>query len=230
MIETKQVSLTEIKAQKTDDNTMTFSGYGAVFGNLDSYDDIIEKGAFSKTLSEIKSNGVWPAMLLQHGGGWLSSAQDRTPVGIWTDMKEDEHGLYVEGKLADTDRGRELYTLMKMQPRPAINGLSIGFRLNDSVEEVRDKKQVRIIKSVDLVEVSIVSFPANDKARVQNVKSELTIRDAEYALRDAGFSRTQAKDILARGYKLSLRDAEDSESKEELVNMIKRNTSLFRRK
>jgi len=229
MIETKQISLMEIKAQKTDDDNMTFSGYGAVFGNLDSYDDIIEKGAFSKTLSDIKSKGSWPAMLLQHGGGWLSSAQDRTPVGIWTDMKEDDHGLYVEGKLANTDRGRELYTLMKMEPRPAINGLSIGFRLNDSAEEVRDKKNIRIIKSVDLVEVSIVSFPANDKARIQNVKSDLTIRDAEYALRDAGFSRTQAKDILARGYKLSLRDAEDSESKDELVKMIKQNTAIFRR-
>ena len=226
MEEMKRINLTEIKALKTDDESMTFSGYGSVFGNVDAYDDIVEKGAFKETLAEIKKTGTWPAMLSQHGG-WGVTSQDNTPVGIWTDMKEDDHGLYVEGKLADTERGRELYTLMKMQPRPAINGLSIGFRIKDSCEEVRDGKSIRILKSVDLVEVSIVSFPANKEATIHNVKSNLTIRDAEIALRDAGFSRTQAKDILARGYKLSLRDAEDGESKEELVSLLKHNISIL---
>ena len=229
MIETKRISLTEVKSVKTDDNSMVFSGYGAVFDNIDSYDDIIVKGAFTETLKSIRKSGKWPAMLSQHGGGWFGSAQDNTPVGIWTDMKEDDHGLYVEGKLADTDRGRELYTLMKMEPRPAIDGLSIGYRVNDSAEEVRDKKTVRLLKSIDLVEVSIVSFPANTEARVHDIKSIPTIRDAEDALRDAGFSRSQAKEILAKGYKLSLRDAEDSESNEELADLIKGNIAILRR-
>lgn len=218
-MERKQISLTEIKTIKTDDETMTFSGYGAVFGNLDAYDDIIEKGAFTDTLSEITKSGKWPSMLSQHGG-WGVTSQDNTPVGIWTKMIEDDHGLYVEGKLADTERGRELYTLMKMQPRPAIDGLSIGFRIKDSVDEVRNKKNVRIIKSIDLVEVSIVSFPANSEARISDVKSELTIRDAENALRDAGFSRTQAKEILSKGFKSSLREAENES---EIALLLKQN-------
>lgn len=228
MEEMKRINLPEIKTLQTNDDSMTFSGYGSVFGNIDTYDDIVEKGAFSETIANIKKSGKWPAMLSQHGG-WGVTAQDSTPVGIWTDMKEDDHGLYVEGKLADTERGRELYALMKMQPRPAIDGLSIGYRVKDSAEEVRDGKSVRLLKSVDLVEVSIVSFPANKEAIIHNVKSNLTIRDAENALRDAGFSRTQAKDILARGFKLSLRDAEDSDCKDELIELLKKNISILER-
>ena len=222
----------EIKSAQgeTPEEGMTFSGYGAVFGNVDSYNDVIEKGAFRKTIEEFKASGRWPAMLAQHGG-WLSSAQDMTPVGVWTEMKEDDHGLYVEGKLADTPRGRELYELMKMTPRPAIDGMSIGYFITDSTDEKKDGEFVRHIKGIDLVELSLVTFPANKEARVADVKSEeLTIRDAERALRDAGFSRAEAKRILADGFKsLSLRDAEQKED-DELAELIRRNISAMRRK
>ena len=87
---------------------MTFSGYGAVFGNMDAYGDVIANGAFTKTIADFKTSGVWPAMLSQHGG-WDMSAESLTPIGVWTEMREDEHGLYVEGRLADTPRGREMY-------------------------------------------------------------------------------------------------------------------------
>lgn len=222
----------EIKSAQTasPEEGMTFSGYGAVFGNIDSYGDVIEKGAFAKTIKSFKESGKWPAMLSQHGG-WLSSAQDMTPVGVWTEMKEDDHGLYVEGKLADTPRGRELYELMKMTPRPAIDGMSIGYFVTDSSDEKKGDELIRHIKGIDLVELSLVTFPANKEARVADVKSEeLTIRDAERALRDAGFSRAEAKRILASGFSsLSLRDADEKDDTE-IAELLRRNIRAVRGK
>jgi len=223
----------EIKSVQAaeEGHEMSFSGYGAVFGNIDSYGDVIEKGAFAKSLEEFKASGRWPAMLSQHGG-WGVTAKDMTPVGVWTKMEEDDHGLYVEGVLADTERGRELYTLMKMQPRPAIDGMSIGFYCTDSYDEKADGETLRHITGIDLVELSLVTFPANGEARVGEVKSEdLTVRDAEHALRDAGFSREAAKKILAKGFKsLSLRDAEEKESTVELAEMLRHNISALKGK
>lgn len=150
---------------------MTFSGYGAVFGNVDAYGDVIAKGAFAKTIGEFKASGVWPSMLSQHGG-WAIGADDMTPVGVWTEIREDDHGLFVEGQLADTVRGKELYTLMKMSPRPAINGMSIGYRPIEWTMRSKPEEPRRTLTKVDLVEISLVTFPANGKARVTAIKSE----------------------------------------------------------
>jgi HK97 family phage prohead protease len=182
-----------------DEKEMLFEGYGAVFANVDSYGDVIEKGAFKETIREAKASGIWPAMLSQHGGLGLS-ADDMTPIGIWTDMEEDNKGLFMKGKLAPTSRGIEMYTLMKMQPRPAISGLSIGYipvkwRMRSSPEQPR-----RTLEQVKLIETSPVTFPANPKARVQSAKQVTGIRLAEKALRDAGFSAAEAKAIVAKGF------------------------------
>lgn len=214
--------LVELKlAPSSESGTMEFSGYGAVFNNVDAYDDVIQPGAFSQYLDGVKSGqNQWPAMLLQHGG-WGVSADDMTPIGVWTELSEDDHGLKVSGKLADTPRGREIYSLMKMDPRPAITGLSIGyipqeFDRGDGKNEPRRK-----LKRVDLVEISPVTFPANDKARVGDVKRTLTERDAEKALRDAGFSRLDSKSILAGGFaSISLRDAEEKSEKDAILKII----------
>jgi HK97 family phage prohead protease len=174
---------------------MTFAGYGAVFGNVDSYGDVIAKGAFRETLSGAKRSGAWPAMLSQHGG-FLGS--DMTPVGVWTEMREDDTGLYVEGKLADTPRGQEFYKLLKMTPRPAINGLSIGYVAKEWTMRTKPTSRAARSRAVDLMEVSLVTMPANPKARVSSVKADIkTIRDFEDFLRDAGFSNAAAKAITA---------------------------------
>jgi HK97 family phage prohead protease len=108
-------------------------------------------------------------MLLQHGG---PSATDKTPIGIWTDMSEDDRGLKMIGKLAlKTERGADAYNLLKMTPRPALDGLSIGYRCTDSEVHPKGSPALRTIKAVDLVEVSLVTFPANLSARVTGVKS-----------------------------------------------------------
>lgn len=222
--EHKRLQLSKVVVAEDD---MIFSGYASVFGVVDSYDDVVDKGAFANTVNET-TQGKWPLMLSQHGG-WGIGTQDMTPVGIWTDMREDDYGLVVKGKLAETDRGKELYTLMKMDPRPAINGLSIGYFVNEyTVVKTEDKKEIRHLTNVDLVEISIVSFPANHEARITDVKTLLpTIRDAERALRDAGFSRTESKQILSSGYKsLSLRDAEDS-ADDEIAALLRRNIAML---
>ena len=225
-MKTIRCSFLEVKA--VDNGERTFSGYGAVFGNVDSYGDVIAKGAFAKSIAEFKAHpDKWPAMLEQHGG-WHLTAKDNSAVGVWTEIREDDHGLYVEGKLADIERGRELYTLMTMQPRPALNGLSIGYIPTDIGDAKVDGKTVRLLKGIDLIEISLVTFPANGEARVSHVKdgSMPSIRDAEAALRDAGFSRSQAKAMLAGGYKaLSLRDADDGDAG--IAALLRRNINAL---
>lgn len=189
-----------------------FSGYGSVFGVVDSYKEVVMPGAFSESLQ-----GRVPALLWQHRSG--------EPIGVYTVVKEDNVGLYVEGKLAlKTTRGAEAYELLKMG---ALNGLSIGFvTREDSYDKVSG---VRTLKKVDLWEVSLVTFPANDASRVSNVKavdSIKTLSDAEAYLRDAGgLSRREALALVARIK--SLHGRSDSDELGELAALMKRNTSLF---
>ena len=114
----------EVKASPNDEEGI-IRGYGSVFGNIDLYGDTVAKGAFTKTIADAKSGASpWPVMLSQHDAN--------TPIGIWTGMDEDEHGLKLTGKVAiKTRRGLEAYNLLKMKPRPAFNGLSIGYRVRD---------------------------------------------------------------------------------------------------
>ncbi len=219
-----ECGLKEIKAAGDAETGMTFSGYGAVFGNVDYWGDLIIEGAFQSTISQAKSTGQWPAMLSQHG----FTGDGDMPVGIWTEMREDSIGLYVEGKLADTPRGKELYGLMKMDPRPAINGLSIGYIPVEWVMRSKPEEPRRTLKVINVMEISFATFPANPKARVTAVKSGLTIRDAENALRDAGFTRSQAKSIIAEGFdSLPPWDA-DEDTVEAIKTAIKNNILRFR--
>lgn len=213
----------EVKiAPDSDDGTI--SGYGSVFGNVDSHRDVVAKGAFKDTLYEAKSGtGSWPAMLLQHGIG--DDVASKMPIGVWTSMDEDDTGLLMEGKLAlKTQRGAEAYELLKMKPRPALSGLSIGYRTKKFTMGTKNDKARRTLNAVDLVEVSLVTSPSNEKATVTSVKSELnTIREFENFLRDAGgYSIAQAKAIAADGYKAiaTLRD-EDGEAEEISALLLK---------
>lgn len=208
-------NLRELKFAKDDEaQTMSFTGYGAVFGNIDSYGDVIEKGAFSKFLDELKAGQhAWPAMLSQHGA-WQMSAEDMTPIGVWTDFEEDEHGLKVSGQLADTPRGLEMYKLMKMSPRPAIDGMSIGYIAKEWEPRSKPEDPKRKLKRIDLIEISLVTRPANGKARVSAVKGEFTERDFERLLtRDAGLSRSEAQVVINQGFKslIAMRDAGSTE-------------------
>lgn len=195
---------------KSIDESGEFSGYASVFGVKDSYSDIVMPGAFSKSLAKWSEKGQLPALLWQH--------KTDEPIGIFTSMKEDDHGLYVEGRLLkdDDDLAKRAYAHLKAG---SIQAMSIGYSLND-YEYDKDKGAFQL-KEIELWEVSLVTFPANEEARIDTVKASLDGGDlpqpalVEQCLRDAGFSRKQAKTILSGGYK-ALRDA-DSED----VNQIK---------
>lgn len=219
--------LMEVKSSKSEDGLMRFSGYGAVFGNVDSYGDVIVKGAFKKTLAEAKKSGHWPAMLSQHGG-WGLTSEDLTPIGVYESIDEDDIGLPLSGVLAETQRGIEMHTLMGMKPRPAITGLSIGYIAKKWEVGTKPGEPRRKLLEVELIEVSPVTFPANGKARVSDVKSALTVRDLESALRDVGLSQAEAKALLAGGYKaLNQRDVEEMQGLSDVMAQIKRNTEIL---
>lgn len=168
----------------------TFEGYGSVFGVVDSYKEVVAAGAFGESLAALKTQGRMPALLWQHRAG--------EPIGVYTEMREDTVGLHVKGRLAlKTARGAEAHELLKMN---ALSGLSIGFMTReDSYDKVTG---IRTLRKLDLWEVSLVTFPANDAARISSVKTVEAIEslaDAESYLRDAGgLSKGQAKALIAR--------------------------------
>ncbi len=223
-----QCDLIELKLAGSSTDVMSFSGYGAVFGNVDSYGDVIDPGAFATYLSDVQAGRQpWPAMLSQHGG-WGVTSQDLTPIGVWTGLSEDGHGLKVDGVLADTPRGLEMYKLMKMDPRPAIDGLSIGYIAKESIPRSTPEEPKRRLKRIDLIEISPVTRPANGKARVTVVKSfeEIeTLADAERYLRDAcGLSRREATFLVSRIVKAK---RSDSVGLNEITQMLRKNTALI---
>jgi HK97 family phage prohead protease len=205
-------------------DTGTFEGYGAYFSNMDSYCDVILPGAFKEAIRAAKADDIWPAMLAQHGG-W--SAEDMSPIGIWTAMSEDAKGLRVSGQLClDTRRGAEMYALMKM-PRPAITGLSIGYVAKKFTVGTKPTEPRRTLEAIDLFEISLVTFPANDKSLVDGVKSvkrPQTIREFEAFLRDAGgFSRNAATAVAVGGFKAmpAPRDEGDDETVERIQRLAR---------
>ncbi len=179
----------DAKAVKDDG---TFAGYASTFGNVDSGYDVVMPGAFTKSLRDRPCGKV--KMLWQH---------DTTqPIGVWMECKEDDKGLYVEGRvLKDVQRGAEAYSLMKAG---VIDSMSIGFR---TLESDYTSAGVRQLKEVGLMEISLVTFPMNDQATVSSVK-EFNPREMEKSLRDAGFSRADAVKAVAV-FRERLRDAGD---------------------
>tara|TARA_R100001440_G_scaffold36955_2_gene56160 strand:+ start:21556 stop:22248 length:693 start_codon:yes stop_codon:yes gene_type:complete len=194
-----------------------FSGYASIFGNKDLGNDVVEEGAFAKSLRNKSAKSV--KMLYQH--------KTDEPIGVYKKVVEDEKGLYVEGQLAmGTQRGKEVYELMKMG---AIDGLSIGYKVDAKGYEYDERGKRRKLKEVDLMEISAVTFPMNPKARVRKVKGvENTIRDWEEMLREVGgLSRNESKvGAKALTQALSQRDVEDG--KPELLNSITNLTQLIK--
>jgi HK97 family phage prohead protease len=174
----KQVFYADIKTEQEG----VFKGYASTFGNVDNGNDIVAKGAFTKSLAERPANKV--KLLSQH--------KTDEPIGIFTEMFEDSKGLFVKGRLAlGTQKGRETYELMKMG---AIDGMSIGFRANPEKQTYNESKRTRTLNEVQLLEISLVTFPMNERAIVQSVKGDKSIREWETILRDSGgLSRSEAK-------------------------------------
>jgi uncharacterized protein len=191
----------DIKAEDGEEGT--FYGYGSIFNNTDLGNDVVVSGAFTKSIARSGPKGV--KLLYQH--------KSDMPIGVFEEIEEDEKGLKVKGRLAlGTQAGREAYELIKMG---ALDGLSIGFRVSPKGQEYDGKAKKRYIKEVDLMEISLVTFPMNPKARVRSVKGEeVSIREWENGMRDAfALSRSEAK-VAAKAVHeaFNQRDAEESKS------------------
>ena len=199
-LKVRDFSLSIKAASVADDGS--FEGYGSVFGNTDSYGEVVAPGAFLESLAELKAKGRVVPILWQH-----NSTQ---PIGVYTEIVEDEHGLKVKGQLLIGDgtaanpgvqQAKEAYALLKAG---AVSGLSIGYWVRSANYD--EKTGIRTLVKLDLVEVSLVTFPANDDARVEAVKFKLergqlpTKPEFEKALREAfPFSKSQAAAIASHG-------------------------------
>lgn len=189
-------------AIKADADARTIEGLGSVFGNVDQGNDIVLPGAFAKSLQSRK-----PAMLWQHKTDHV--------IGVWDEMRETGEGLYVKGRILETTLGNDVYTLAKAG---ALTGMSIGYGVKDS--SIDRKTGVRQLRELVLHEVSLVTFPMNERATITRVKSAdgtlMTEREFEEYLRDGGLSWREAKAFVAGGYKAiaTRRDGEGQELKE----------------
>ena len=178
-METKLFTMSEVKLSASDSGAKTFSGYGAVFGNIDSHGDVILKGAFADTIA----TDAVPLMFLNHD---LYSL----PIGKWTKLEEDDYGLLVEGEFLDTAAGSDAYTAAKAG---AITGLSIGYVVVDA--DILSSG-VRSLTSLSLKEISVVTFPSNGLARINEVKSFDADTDHERELVRRGFTIDEAKSFV----------------------------------
>ena len=208
---------------KQDEQFGFFEGYASTFGNMDKHEDIIESGAFLQSLNDKKPSDI--KMFWNH---WSDNL-----IGSYLELKEDNKGLYVKGRInLMVEKGREAYALLKAGD---LDRMSIGFRIkeaNDNPDE-----DIRIIKKVDLFEISLVPIPANDLAEVVDVKSldEIkTIKDVEAFLKSKGFSNNGSKKLISIVKEAALqRDAEelkkqrDAETLKQINNELKGLTQKF---
>jgi HK97 family phage prohead protease len=181
------------KAKEVNDDG-TFSGYASVFGNVDSYGEIVAPGAFADSLKLIAASGDPLPVLWQHNAD--------QPIGGSDVLAEDDHGLKTDGFLIvdAVPLAAQAHALLK---RRVVRGLSIGYYVDKSSYD--EQTGIRTLQQLDLVEYSIVTFPANTLAQVESVKALVrqgrlpTFKEFEDFLCEAGFSKTQAKAIAGNG-------------------------------
>lgn len=139
-------------------------GYASLFGMTDQGGDVVMAGAYGRSLARLKAGGRSVRMLWQH---------DATqPIGVWDEIAEDGRGLRVKGRiLTEVAKGREAAALVAAG---AIDGLSIGYR---TVTAEKDAKGQRLLREVELWEVSLVTFPMLPEARVA-AKGETPVSSA----------------------------------------------------
>ena len=203
-VQVRDFDLSDLEIKAAGDG-YTMTGYGSVFGVQDSYSEVVAPGAFLESIKDITAKGRKLPMLWQH--------RSSEPIGVWNVMKEDKRGLYLEGTIL---KGVQVAEEARIRAEAgAVTGLSIGYYVRDSSRD--EKTGVVTLKRVDLVETSLVTFPANDDARVDAVKfmlSEGSLPDVKgferFLRREAGFSKTQAALIMTRGYAELLRRESES--------------------
>lgn len=227
--ERKTLEVKFIKSSITeDDEYYNFSGYGAVFDNIDLGNDRIKQGAFATSLKE-----MMPKLCYQH-----DMAQ---PLGKFTEIREDAYGLFVKGIMPkENSQCKDIAALIKCG---AIDSMSIGYSTIKSAYD--SETDIRDLVELKLYEVSFVTLPMNPKAKLTAFKSEnqnfieeiKSIRDLESVLKEAGFSVREAKTLISKAKEFSSCD----ESKEHcddakpvdvspLLEEIKKSTNFIQSK
>lgn len=169
---------------KTLSDSGEFEGYGSVFDVEDNGGDMVMKGAFNASIQSKSAASI--KMLFQHDPSSI--------IGKWEDIREDDKGLYVKGKIIPAiSKGAEVLAMMQAK---VLDGLSIGFRTKKY--EIDTETYFRKLLEIDLWEVSVVTFPMNTQARVNAVKNA-TPRDVEKILREAGLPNNYAKLVASHG-------------------------------
>lgn len=177
-LEHKFTRLTDIEVGS---DGVAIEGYASVFGVADQGGDIVEKGAYARSLKALAKADRSVKMLWQHNPA--------EPIGVWDEVEEDGRGLYVKGRLlADVERAREAAALLSAG---AIDGLSIGYR---TVKATKNDQGQRRLAELELWEVSLVTFPMLPDARVGG-KGEML--DA-VQMRELAGAIEDARRVLAR--------------------------------
>lgn len=149
-----------------------FTGYAAIWDEPNAHKETVQRGAFRRSLQEHVRAGTKPLMLWSHNQSEI--------IGVWTEIREDDKGLSVTGKIVTTTtRGREAFDLLKAG---ALNGLSIGFR---SRADKRAANGLRVLTDIDLAEISIVGLPSAGRARITSVRSSGRSSESAAAFIDA---------------------------------------------
>lgn len=193
----------------------TFTGYASVFGVKDLGGDIVQAGAFTKSLKSRPAPKI--KMLWQHK--W-----DKV-CGVWESVVEDTKGLLVKGRIIqDVEAGKEALALMR---EGAIDSMSIGFRTIKDQWSGSD----RLLQELELHEISLVTFPMLPQAKITKVKGAFNEREVESILREAGLSKELSKNVVLFGVKKAVelsgnrREADDND----IVNILKQASNTLRR-
>lgn len=183
------------------EGSLQFSGYASVFDGLDSYGDTIKAGAYKNTITDRER----PVQLRWNHYGPV--------IGKFTEMYEDEKGLFVSGELTKGHSVAE--DTAALLRHGAISGLSIGYSVKDSEQQ----GVVRVLKDIELFEISIVETPADNNAHIQTVKSATKLKDVEAVLRQKGFSQAEATEIVAKVKKIHGEREEEKQKTTELETL-----------
>ena len=215
----------DVSEVKTEGEAGVFKGYASKFNGNDSYGDTILPGAYAEAIQSVQKLPIF-----------LNHATDEVPIGVYSLIKEDEKGLYVEGALTlGIQKARDVLEAIKAG---SLNGLSVGIFLKKNDYELKDPDDIwsgRVIRKVSgLREISVCTYPADDRARIHAVKTEpgaKTVRDLEEMLRDAGFSKSDAMAFISNAKAIILdekrrRDSETEVEKTLVAKILKVSQSL----
>jgi len=207
-MQTKLLNLEALELKFVGED-MTFAGYASVFGGVDAYGDTIDPKAYDQTL-EGRTRPV--RMRWNHYG---------PVIGKWMSIASDGKGLYVNGQLTPGhSTAIDVYASLK---HGAIDGMSIGYvpRLIEEMGEGR-----RLLKQIDLVEISVVEEPADIGAKVESVKFQLdtcnSMKEIESFLREVGrFSKADSVALIGRVKRLALGEQEaEIKVKQEIAKLM----------